>query len=56
VAGKWRVNPETGQYDSFWDTIGWTAYTVLRTDHGFAWQRDGKTYPFAVRDGRRLTK
>lgn len=54
LTGKWRVNPETGQYDSFWDTIGWTAYTVLRTEDGYAWHKDDKSYPFSLLQGRRL--
>ncbi len=54
LTGKWRVDPETGEYDSFWNTIGWTAYTVLRTDEGFAWQRGDKSYPFSLLQGRRL--
>lgn len=52
--GKWRVNRETGRYESFWDAIGWTAYAVLRTEDGFAWERKGQTYPFDVVEGRQL--
>ena len=52
--GKWRVAPDTGQYEAFWDAVGWTSYTVLRTDTGFAWKLDGKTYPFTVLEGRAL--
>lgn len=51
--GKWRVTPD-GQYEAFWDAVGWTSYTVLRTDAGYAWKLDGKTYPFTVLEGRVL--
>lgn len=52
--GKWRIDPESGQYQSFWDAIGWTEYTVLHTDAGFAWLRNGKIYPFTMIEGRNL--
>lgn len=54
LRGKWRVNAQTGQYESFFDAVGWTGYTVLRTDAGFAWQHDGQSYPFSVVEGRDL--
>ncbi|WP_324753136.1 hypothetical protein [Roseovarius sp. Pro17] len=54
LTGKWRVDEGTGLYESFWDTVGWTAYAVMRTDEGFAWSLDGKTYPFAMLEGRNL--
>ena len=54
MEGKWRVNAETDEYESFFDAIGWTGYIVLRTDAGFAWMREGKTYPFTVVEGRAL--
>ncbi len=52
LAGKWRVNSDNDQLESFFDAVGWTGYKVLRTDTGFAWFKDGKTYPFAVLEGR----
>ncbi|MCQ0091124.1 hypothetical protein [Roseovarius sp. M141] len=54
LTGKWRVNPESHQYESFFDAVGWTGYTVLHTDAGFAWVMDGKAYPFHVLEGRDL--
>ena len=54
--GKWRVAPDTNQYESFFDAVGWTAYTVLSTDAGFAWMHGGETYPFAVIEGRALSE
>ncbi|PVA10167.1 hypothetical protein DC366_10990 [Pelagivirga sediminicola] len=55
LRGKWRVNPETNQYESFFDAVGWTGYTILRTDAGFAWVLNDKAYPFAVIEGRALS-
>lgn len=52
--GKWRINAESGQYESFFAAVGWTGYTVLRTDTGFAWMHDGTAYPFSVVEGRDL--
>ena len=52
LTGRWRVNQQTGQFESFWDAVGWTSYSVLRTAAGYAWGRDGKTYPFAIVEGR----
>jgi hypothetical protein len=56
LTGKWRINPETGQYESFWDAVGWTAYDVIRTNEGYAWGKDGRTYPFAMIDGRNVSE
>lgn len=54
LAGKWRVNADSQEYETFFDAVGWTGYTVLHTDAGFAWIKDGKTYPFSVLEGRAL--
>lgn len=56
LVGKWRVNPKTGQFESFWAAVGWTAYSVLRTDRGLAWEVDGQTYPFELVEGRELAE
>ncbi len=54
LTGKWRVNAQAGEFESFFDAVGWTGYAVLRTDAGFAWMKDGVAYPFAVLEGRVL--
>ncbi|MFX0545146.1 hypothetical protein ACEWPL_006330 [Roseovarius sp. S1116L3] len=56
LVGKWRINAETGEYESFWDAIGWTSYAVLRTQTGYAWRRNGKTYPFTLVEGRHVSQ
>ena len=54
--GKWRVDPQTGAYESFWDAIGWTSYAVLRTDEGYAWEREGEIHPFDMLEGRQINQ
>lgn len=54
IKGKWRVDPNTDQYESWWEHTGWVNYTVLRTSTGYAWQQDGGTQPFAVVQGRKI--
>ncbi|MEI4260501.1 hypothetical protein [Roseovarius sp. D0-M9] len=56
LTGKWRVNPDTGNFESFWDAVGWTPYAVLQTDSGYAWVRGGELYPFDVIEGRNLVE
>lgn len=54
LTGKWRVNEQSQELESFFDAVGWTGYAVRRTDAGFAWLRDGKAYQFFVVEGRDL--
>ncbi|MFX0541762.1 hypothetical protein ACEWPM_008505 [Roseovarius sp. S4756] len=56
LVGKWRINSETGEYESFWDAIGWTSYTVLQTQTGYAWRRNGEIYPFTLVEGRLVSQ
>ena len=53
--GRWRVNSQTDQYESWWEQTGWTGYTILRTDTGYGWKRDAKTEPFTVLPGKKIT-
>ncbi|HEY9037506.1 MAG TPA: hypothetical protein VIN05_00990 [Roseovarius sp.] len=52
LIGKWRVNSDSQELESFFDAVGWTGYAVVRTDTGFAWMKDGEAYPFLVFEGR----
>lgn len=53
--GKWRVNPDTGAYESWWEQTGWTAYEIGIVGYGYVWiDSEGKTHPFEMRDGNRL--
>ncbi|MAO26226.1 hypothetical protein KO491_04155 [Roseovarius nubinhibens] len=53
--GKWRINPDTGQYESWWEHVGWTSYTVVRTDTGLAWVHEGQNHAFTIESGRQLS-
>lgn len=50
--GKWRVSQNTDQYDSWWENTGWTPYTVVMTNDGYAWVNKGKLEPFEVLEGK----
>lgn len=53
--GRWRVNTDTNQYESWWERTNWTGYTVLMTNAGFAWVSREKTQPFEVFEGKQVT-
>ena len=50
--GKWRVKVDTDQYDSWWENTGWTAYTVMMTNEGYAWVNGDTLEYFQVLDGK----
>lgn len=50
--GKWRVKEETDQYDSWWESTGWTPYTVVMTNEGYAWVNGDELEHFDVFAGR----
>jgi len=50
--GKWRVNPETDDYESWWEQSGWSRYGIARAGDTLLWvETSGKTHPFAVLEG-----
>jgi len=51
--GKWRVKEDTDQYDSWWESTGWTPYTVMMTNDGYAWVNGDKLEPFDVFAGKK---
>lgn len=53
--GRWRVNSQTDQYESWWEQTGWTPYTVIRTNAGYAWKRENGSEPFTVQQGKQIT-
>ena len=53
--GKWRVNAETNQYESWWERTNWTGYTIMMTNDGFAWVSRGELQPFEVFEGKQVT-
>ncbi len=53
--GRWRVNAETNEYESWWQSTGWTPYAMVRTDDGsYAWINGDRLEPFQVQAGRQV--
>lgn len=52
--GKWRVRADTDQYDSWWENTGWTPYTVMMTNDGYAWVNKDTLEPFEVLKGKQV--
>ena len=53
--GRWRVNSETNEYESWWEQTGWNGYTVLRLDEGYAWKRTKGHEQFIVLEGKQVS-
>ncbi|MEO0750788.1 MAG: hypothetical protein AAFY25_03215 [Pseudomonadota bacterium] len=53
--GKWRVNADTDQYESWWERTSWTGYTIMMTNDGYAWISRGELQPFEVFKGKQVT-
>ena len=52
--GRWRVNAETDQYESWWQNSDWTGYTIIETGNGYAWVSRGKLHAFTIVEGDQL--
>jgi len=53
--GRWRVNAETDEYESWWRSTGWTPYALVRTEDGnHAWINGDRLEPFRVLPGRQI--
>ncbi len=55
--GKWRSDPASNQYCSWWERGGWSCYDVFGEGNAIAWVTpDGKTrYDAKVLSGRQVT-
>ncbi len=53
--GMWRTNAETDQYESWWRMTGWTPYTVMMTNDGYAWVNGETLEPFQVFEGKQVS-
>ena len=52
-AGKWRVNPAEGTYESWWENSGWSSYAIERKDGALYWvDGSGARHPFEVTGDR----
>ncbi len=53
--GRWRTNPDTNDYESWWRSTGWTPYALVRLEGGdYAWVNGDRHEPFRVIAGRQL--
>ena len=53
--GRWRVDPETGVYESWWISTGWTPYVVVDVPDGdYAWLNGDRVETFTVKEGRQI--
>ncbi len=54
--GQWRVNAETGAYESLWRSGGWSGYDVARDGDQYLWivHGSGDAQTFTVFEGRGL--
>lgn len=55
--GRWKSDPETGNYCSWWERGGWSCYGIEREGDGYVWVvpgGDGYRGPFKVVPGHQL--
>lgn len=53
--GKWRVNDETNEYESWWESSDWSGYGVTRDGDQFFWNsKDLQPQPFKIIPGQKL--
>lgn len=53
--GRWRVNADTNDYESWWRSTGWTPYAMVRTEAGsHAWVNGEQLEPFEVLNGQQV--
>jgi len=53
--GKWRANAETDVYESWWRSTGWTPYTIVMTNDGYAFVNGEVPEQFDVYEGRQVS-
>ena len=52
--GKWRTNADTDNYESWWRSTGWTPYTIVMTNDGYAFVNGESLEQFDVFEGKRV--
>ena len=53
--GRWRTNPDTDDYESWWRSTGWTPYALVKTEEdGHAWVNGDRFEPFRVVPGKQI--
>jgi hypothetical protein len=54
--GKWRVDPATDNYESWWEATGWVGYQIVRDGDTYYWvDGDGGRHPFVVLEGKQVS-
>ncbi len=53
--GRWRVNHDTNQYESWWRFTGWSPYSLVKTETGYAWVHGKTLQPFEVLQGKQVS-
>ena len=52
--GKWRVNADTDDYESWWRSTGWTPYAIVMTNDGYAFVNGEYLEQFDVFEGKQV--
>ena len=52
--GRWRTNADTDNYESWWRSTGWTPYTIVMTNDGYAFVNGESLEQFDVFEGKRV--
>ena len=53
--GRWRVNQDTNEYESWLRSTGWTPYLLVHTDDGsYAWVNGDRLETFEVLTGKQI--
>lgn len=53
--GRWRANPDTNDFESWWRGTGWLPFALVRTPAGeLAWVNGDRLEPFEVLPGRQI--
>lgn len=54
--GRWRINYDTDEYESWWEQSGWSSYRIVRGDDGgLSWVFRDTRQPFDVLDGKQVS-
>ena len=52
--GKWRVNADTDDYESWWESTGWTPYKMTRDGETYYWIGETEKHPFVILEGKQV--
>lgn len=53
--GRWRVDPETDVYESWWVSTGWIPFAMIdMPEDDYAWVNGDQIEPFEVTEGKNI--